>query len=346
MGDHRKLLRHFLAALAYRTQKALRDAPDHFASFSAGEGVRTPAQLVRHMTSVLGYSRTFFVGGTYSANPLPSFRDEVDRFHQMIEDLAGHLQAGTPLRDITPERLLQGPFADAMTHAGQLAMLRRLSGDPVAPENFVMAEIDPQRLGQDQAMPMSPDEIWPEAPKGWAPPCRREEMAIEIRRESPADVDGVRNVHVRAFGRETEADLVDLLRNRGRAAVAMVALAHGRTVGHILFSPVTVENAFESFRAAGLAPLAVLPDFQNHGIGSRLILTGLDECRGAGLDAVVVLGHPGYYPRFGFSRAKDSRLTNEYGADDSFMVVELKGGVLSRIGGLVRYALEFGEAGC
>jgi hypothetical protein len=174
MDDERRLLRHFLAALAYRTEKALRGAPDDFGSFSAGQVVRTPQQLVRHMTSVLGYARTFFVGGEYRPDPLPSLEDEIDRFHKMLQDLAGHLEIGTPMRDMTPERLLQGPFSDAMTHAGQLAMLRRLAGLPVPPEDFVIAKIDGERLGRDQAEPVSPDEIWPEAPAGWVPPSQRE----------------------------------------------------------------------------------------------------------------------------------------------------------------------------
>ena len=173
MDDKRGLLRHFLAALAYRTQKALRDAPSDFGSFGAGQGVRTPIQLVRHMTSVLGYARTFFVGGEYRADPLPSFENEIDRFHKMLQDLAGRLEAGAALRETTPERLLQGPFSDAMSHAGQLAMLRRLAGIPVAPENFVFAQIDAERLGRDQAEAVSPDEIWPEAPAGWLPPSSR-----------------------------------------------------------------------------------------------------------------------------------------------------------------------------
>ena len=174
MDDKRVLLRHFLAALAYRTQKALRGAPSDFGSFIAADGVRTPAELVRHMTSVLGYARTFFVAGRYRPEPLPSLQAEILRFHEMLRDLAGHLDVGTPLlQDMTAERLIQGPFADAMTHAGQLAMLRRLAGAPVAPENFVVAEIDPKRLGTDQAEPVSPDEIWPEAPPGWVPPTRK-----------------------------------------------------------------------------------------------------------------------------------------------------------------------------
>jgi hypothetical protein len=169
MDDKRVLLRPFLAALAYRTQKALRGAPADFGSFSAGHHVRTPAQLVCHMTNVLGYARTFFVGGEYWADPVTSLQNEVDRFHEMLRDLANHLQRGTPLQGTTPERLLQGPFSDAMTHAGQLAILRRLAKSPIAPENFVFAQIDPEHLGQDQPQPESPDEIWPEAPAGWSP---------------------------------------------------------------------------------------------------------------------------------------------------------------------------------
>ena len=174
MNDKRNLLRHFLAALAYRTQKALRDAPAGFGDYRADEGVRTPAELVRHMTSVLGYARTFFIGGQYRPEPLPSLNEEIIRFHEMLEDVAGHIEAGTPLKEgITEERLLQGPFSDAMTHAGQLAMLRRLAGVPVPPENFILAEITPERLGVNQSEPISPDEKWSEAPTGWSPSSKR-----------------------------------------------------------------------------------------------------------------------------------------------------------------------------
>ena len=165
--DERRLLRHFLAALAYRTQKALREAPVEFAEFNPGNEVRTPKELVRHMTSVLGYARTYFVGGQYRPTPLPSLNEEVVRFHEMVESLAEHIATDDPLADqITAEGLLQGPLSDAMTHAGQLAMLRRLAGNPVAPENFIVADIDSQRLGIDQAVPVSPDKEWPEAPAG------------------------------------------------------------------------------------------------------------------------------------------------------------------------------------
>lgn len=174
MDDRRSLLRHFLAALAYRTQKALRNSPADFGSFSVAGQVRTPAQLVLHMTSVLGYARTFFIGGRYYPAPLPSLTEEAARLHDMLEDLGRHLEAGTPfLNGMTAERLLQGPFADAMTHAGQLAMLRRLAGVPVPPEDFSRADISPQRLGGEQPEPNSPDEHWPEAPAGWRPPSHK-----------------------------------------------------------------------------------------------------------------------------------------------------------------------------
>jgi hypothetical protein len=171
MDEKKELLRHFLAALAYRTQKALRQAPAEFGTFQAGDGIRTPAELVRHMTSVLGYARTFFIGGAYRPDPLPTLNDEVIRFHEMLADLSQHLGIGTPLlQEMSPERLLQGPLSDAMTHAGQLAMLRRLAGAPVPPENFVVAEISAEQCGPDQAAPRSPDDKWPEAPAGWTPP--------------------------------------------------------------------------------------------------------------------------------------------------------------------------------
>jgi hypothetical protein len=165
MDDRRKMLRHFLAALAYRTQKALRDAPPEFSSFRTAPQVRTPHELIRHMDSVLGYARTYFIGGSYQPPDLPVFSDAVAHCHEVMEDLARHLAMGTELREITPEILLQGPFSDAMTHAGQLALLRRLAGSPVPPENFVFAAITAENLGPNQALPASPDAHWPEKPQ-------------------------------------------------------------------------------------------------------------------------------------------------------------------------------------
>src|SRR6185503_14650582 len=101
-------------------------------------------------------------------------RGEVRRFHDMLEDLGRHIETGSPLLEgMSAERLLQGPFSDAMTHAGQLAMLRRLAGSPVAPEDFSRAEIRSERLGPDQAEPARPDAVWPEAPADWKSPAER-----------------------------------------------------------------------------------------------------------------------------------------------------------------------------
>jgi hypothetical protein len=163
-GDEAKraLLRHFLATLAYRTQKALRDAPPDFAEFEAGNMVRSPAELVRHMTDVLGYARGLFRAGAYRADPPAPFRIEVRRFHHMLEDLSDHLRDGGRITELTLERLLQGPLSDAMTHAGQLALLRRLHGAPIPPENFAGAEVDATRLGEDQPPPRMPSTRWPE----------------------------------------------------------------------------------------------------------------------------------------------------------------------------------------
>jgi hypothetical protein len=146
VDDIRKFSRHFLATLAYRTQKAIDGAPGGFGAFHAGSGVRTPAELVRHMTRVLGYARSCFTGGLYETDALPSLADEVARFHGVLGDLARHLGDGARLLNgVTLDQLLQGPFSDAMTHAGQLAMLRRLAGSPVGPEHFDAAPISAER---------------------------------------------------------------------------------------------------------------------------------------------------------------------------------------------------------
>ena len=128
MTQSRRLLQHFLAALAYRTQKALRGAPSEFASFRAAPNVRTPHELLWHMTGLIGYARTMFRGGEYAPEWLPGFSDEVARFHESLALLRADLVDPALQAAISDEQFLQGPLADAMTHAGQLAMLRRLAG--------------------------------------------------------------------------------------------------------------------------------------------------------------------------------------------------------------------------
>jgi hypothetical protein len=154
------LLRQFLASLAYRTQKALRGAPARFSDFRAGPNVRTPHELLWHMTGVAGYARTFFTGGEWRPDRLESFESEVRRFHDILADVGRCLESEMTPSGTTLERLLQGPLADAMTHAGQLALIRRLAGSPVPPENFLLADIRVENLGPDQPHPIAPKLGW------------------------------------------------------------------------------------------------------------------------------------------------------------------------------------------
>src|SRR5438876_324740 len=170
-------------------------------------------------------------------------------------------------------------------------------------------------------------------------------MAIEIRAERRNDSAAVQEVHLKAFGGSVEAKLVQLITERKRALISLVALNDDRVVGHILFSRVTIANAPVAFSGVGLAPVAVLPDFHSQGIGSKLIRDGLERCRQAGYDAVVVLGDPAYYSRFGFVRAADFGLQND-GVADEFMVLPLHETALEGVSGMVKYLPEFREAEC
>jgi len=163
-----------------------------------------------------------------------------------------------------------------------------------------------------------------------------------VRPEEPGDVAAIHAVHVAAFPTDVEARLVDALRVAGRLDVSLVAEDGGRVVGHIAFSPVTVG---EATCGLGLAPVAVVPVAQRQGIGGLLVRHGLAAAARVGAGFVVVLGHVEYYPRFGFRRASEVGLGNEYGADEAFMVVELRPGALPAAGGLVRYAPEFAAFG-
>jgi putative acetyltransferase len=162
------------------------------------------------------------------------------------------------------------------------------------------------------------------------------------RQERPEDIAAIREVHELAFGRTAEADLVDALRARRKVTLSLVAVEDDRLVGHVLFSPVTIDSGNRSFPAVGLAPMAVLPAWQGCGIGSQLVTTGLLECRSAGYDCVVVLGHPAYYSRFGFVPASRYGLKSEYEVpDEAFMVLAWQAGVLKDRDGVVRYQPEF-----
>jgi putative acetyltransferase len=161
----------------------------------------------------------------------------------------------------------------------------------------------------------------------------REELLI--RAETQDDLSAIRLVNEASFGQRFEADLVDALRREASPFISLVAAQGGVIVGHICFSPVTIGGG-ESDGYVGLGPLAVLPAAQKSGIGSRLVLAGLDECRRRGQALVVVVGHAAYYPRFGFQPASRLGLTCEYDVpDDVFMALRLD--ETRRPTGLVRY---------
>lgn len=166
---------------------------------------------------------------------------------------------------------------------------------------------------------------------------------VVVRSERADDAAAVRRVNREAFGRPDEADLVERLRARGVATLSLVAADGGDIVGHILFTPVTIESDGAATGALGLGPMAVLPSRQRQGIGSLLVRTGLATCRDAGHGCVVVLGHPAYYPRFGFVPASRHGVVWEHSApDEAFMLLELRPGALDGRDGIVRYPPEFG----
>ena len=147
------LLRHAVATVAYRGGKSLRGAPASFARFSAGGKARTPEQILAHLGDLFDWALSLVKGEeTWNDSvPLP-WEEEVARFHAALERFDASLTSGQPLR-VSPEKLFQGPLADALTHVGQIAILRRLAGSPVRGENYFRAEIEAGRVGRDQAAP-------------------------------------------------------------------------------------------------------------------------------------------------------------------------------------------------
>jgi putative acetyltransferase len=166
-------------------------------------------------------------------------------------------------------------------------------------------------------------------------------MMVSVRPESDGDAPGIRTVHLEALS-AAEADLVDRLRAGGKLLQSLVAEGNRAVVGHIAFSRVTVDGAHCG--GAGLGPMAVLPRLQRRGIGSLLVRAGLDQCRQMGFGFVVVLGHPSYYPRFGFIPASRHGIRCKWpAANEAFMVLELREGGLKTISGLTAYPPEFDE---
>src|SRR5262249_50877185 len=159
-------------------------------------------------------------------------------------------------------------------------------------------------------------------------------MSLLIRPETAADWDAIRHVNRLAFGQDDEARLVDALRDDGYVQVSLVAERGGQVVGHILFSDLAIITEAGTVPALALAPMAVLPEFQNQGIGSALVRRGLEECRRQGHQIVAVVGHPHFYPRFGFCSKLASALASPFGGGDSWMAGGLVPGALAGVVGL------------
>ena len=161
---------------------------------------------------------------------------------------------------------------------------------------------------------------------------------MKVRPEQAGDQAGIRHIHLQAFGGDSEAKLVDRLRNTELSLISLVAEEQALLVGHILFSPVSLVGPVPAPPLAGLAPMAVVPQWQRRGVGRSLVTTGLEYCARANYVAVVVLGHPEYYPRFGFVPASRFQIKCEYDVpDEVFMLKELQPSALQGISGTIHY---------
>jgi putative acetyltransferase len=164
---------------------------------------------------------------------------------------------------------------------------------------------------------------------------------MRIRPEDQSDWAAIHAVNVSAFETSDEANLVDALRQEARPVVSLVAEDAGTIVGHIIFSPVSLPGRAD-LKIMGLAPMAVAPEYRRKGIGSALVRAGLEECKHLRFGAVVVLGHPDYYPRLGFAPASRFGIGCEYEVpEDTFMVIELQAGFLRGASGKIKYHAAF-----
>jgi len=166
-------------------------------------------------------------------------------------------------------------------------------------------------------------------------------MSVMIRPEADHDLAAIWNVNQAAFEGDAEANLVDALRDGGFAEVSLVAEINGEVVGHIIFSRITIATEVGAVDALSLAPMAVLPKYQRQGIGSRLMEAGLEACRVRGHRIVIVLGHPEFYRRFGFTAELARPLESPFGGGEAWMALELVPGALTRVEGRVEYSPPF-----
>ncbi len=164
-----------------------------------------------------------------------------------------------------------------------------------------------------------------------------------IRNENIEDREAVREINLNAFPTDVEAALVEKLRS-SMDTISLVAVQEDKVVGHILFSPLIIEIDEETFEALILVPIAVLPEYQKQGIGSKLVENGLIECRNQGHSIIVLVGHPEYYPRFGFISAEQNGIEHPFEVpEDVFMVYELVPNALKKVNGVLKYSEPFEE---
>ena len=169
-------------------------------------------------------------------------------------------------------------------------------------------------------------------------------MKINIRKEKDSDKENIWKVNAGAFETEAEANLVNALRDSGIHFISLVAEQDEKIVGHILFTPVEFLGDNSGLKLMGLAPMAVLPKYQKKGIGKQLVNKGIENCITQGYDAIVVLGHPEYYPKFGFTPSVKYGIKSEYDVPDEVsMVLELRENSLKGKSGIIKYHGAFGS---
>lgn len=160
---------------------------------------------------------------------------------------------------------------------------------------------------------------------------------MKIRPEQKDDISAIHDLNASVFDTSAEANLVDNLRTQAKPIVSLVAEQNGSIIGHILFSPVTLD-AYPELNIMALAPMAVDESLQGSGVGSAMVELGLSYCKELGCGAVVVLGHPDYYPRFGFQVSTKFGITSEYDVpEDTFMIMELSHHYLDNKSGTIKY---------
>jgi len=169
---------------------------------------------------------------------------------------------------------------------------------------------------------------------------------VIIRKESKQDFAAITSVNDLAFKSPAEGHIIEHIRAACEDIISLVAVDQGKVVGHIFFSPVTVTDNDKTIKGMGLGPMAVLPEYQNLGIGSRLVNAGLEEVHRLNFSFVIVLGHPHYYPRFGFEQASAHGLSSQWDGipDEAFMVMILDELVMANLTGVVYYRSEFNDA--